>query len=139
MDTRIKLGSVSLEWYETDPGPCVECQQETGSGPIGFKLGKPAGPVCDECLVRLSKGLGNLLRMAHVAREVAEIATGIEDPWRADQCMVVLMTFAQLFNKGAKWPARPIGASQFLEQLQTRMANGSWQELFQSGSEAKAS
>lgn len=117
----IKLASLSIEFCET-AGPCVQCGEVVSWGLVGFTLGDPDGRVCDGCLLALNKDLGMLLIMAHVVRELATQAVGIEDPWQADQLMVTLMMFAKIYDQGASWPRRPIAAKEFVEGLSQRVA-----------------
>lgn len=51
----IELGTVSIQLFETDPGPCITCGRQIGFGPVGFTKGEPRGPVCDGCLLALDK------------------------------------------------------------------------------------
>ncbi len=123
----LALGPVSIVWLETDPGPCA-CGQEIGVGPVGFHL-DPKKPVCDKCLLELHKDIGMMMWMAHVARELAGNATGVDDPWRADQYMVALMTLARIYHQGAEWPHREAAALDFVEELKARMAAIPWDAL----------
>ncbi len=123
----LALGPVSIIWLETDPGPCA-CGCEIGVGPVGFRL-EPREPVCDKCLLDLHKDIGMMLWMTHIARELAAQATGIDDPWRADQFMVALMAFAGLYNAEAGWPSREAAAMDFMEELKERMAVVPWDAL----------
>ena len=133
---RIELGLYSVQWYEQDPGPCCKCGREVGVGPGGFSTddtaGPTAGPLCDGCLLLLNKDLGNLIWLAHMARELTEQASSIEDPWRVDQCLVTLMTFAKMYDQGAKWPRRDAKAAVLMKALQRRMPRKPWEELLQS-------
>lgn len=123
------LGPHSIQWFDADPGPCRRCGGEVGAGPAGFTTEEPPGPLCDVCLLKHDKHLGMLIWIAHVVRELADKATGIEDPWAADQVMVTLMTFAKLYHLGAEWPRREAKALDFVKELQERMARIPWFDL----------
>ncbi len=128
----IELGLYSVQWFEADPGPCCQCNREVGEGPAGFSTDDPAGPLCDGCLLLLDKQLGNLLWLANMARELAEEASRIEDPWRVDQVLVTMMTFAKLYDQGADWPRREAKAAVLMKELETRMKKAPWEELLRS-------
>ena len=118
----IELGLYSVQWFESDPGPCVECGEAIGAGPAGFTTDDPSGAVCDACLLRGDRNLGMLIWLAHVAREMAGQASGEEDPWEADKSMVALMTFCKLYHQGAGWPCRESRAADFIRGLKMAMA-----------------
>lgn len=111
---KIELGPYSVQWLETDPGPCAVCGREVGWGPVGFKMDDPLGPVCDTCLLELNTELGMLLLMAHTSRELAHQATSAADP---REHLVGLLTFAKVYDQGAKWPRRRIAATQLVDEL----------------------
>ena len=117
----LELGPISIEWLETDPGPCAVCSGHVGWGPVGFRREqgeereKPAGPVCDSCLLNLSPDLGMLLLFANAARELASDLP--EDFLVADRQRIALMTFAKIYDLVAQWPRRPYAFMSFLKDL----------------------
>ena len=129
---KIELGLYSVQWYDDDPGPCCKCGREVGAGPGGFSTDETAGPLCDGCLLLLNKDLGNMVWLAHMARELAERASKLEDPWTVDQVLVTMMTFAKMYDQSAEWPRREAKADILMKELQARMAKKPWEELLQS-------
>ena len=115
---KLELGPVSIQWCEADPGPCVVCARHLGAGPVGFTLGDPPGPTCDGCLLQLHEGLGMLLMMVNINRELA--AADDRDP--ADQKLVALMTVSKIYDRGARWPTRPVAVLEYLRELESLAA-----------------
>ena len=97
-----------------------------GTGPVGYSRDEPAGPRCDACLLKHDKGLGMLLWMGLVARQLARQATGTTDPADADQCLLILMTFAKMFDQQAEWPHREAVALDLVAELRARLARIPW-------------
>ena len=122
---KLALGPVSIIWLETDPGPCA-CGREIGTGPVGFHL-DPGEPVCDNCLLDLHSGLGQVMWMTHVVRDLAREAA--DNPQLADQFKVALMGFAKIYNISAAWPFRKAAAVDFMEELKERIARIPWDAL----------
>lgn len=120
MPIALEIGPFSVQWLETAPGPCAACSCLVGSGPVGFSIEEPTGPLCDGCLLDQCPGLGMLLMMANVNRELAQQTTEEGDPERADDCMVALMTVARMYDRGAGWPVRSSKATTFIEDLENR-------------------
>ncbi len=126
MDTEDKPPSesiaIGIRWLEAASDPCVVCEQDVGTGPVGFKTDEPAGSLCDGCLLEANHDLGMMILMVHVVRELATAAEGINDPWKADEIMLSLMLFAKVYNQGATWIRRPIAAREFVAELQNATA-----------------
>ena len=116
----LDLGPYSVQWLETPPGPCAACGSPVGSGPVGFSVEEPAGPLCDICLLDRNPGLGMLLMMANVNRELAEQTVQAEESELADDRMVALMTVAQMYNQGSEWPVRSAGVLTYVSGLEER-------------------
>ncbi len=121
----IEPGAVSIQWL-ADPGLCTVCGEVVGSGPVGYSTDEPAGPRCDVCLLKEDKGLGMLLWLVLVARELARQATGTKNPADADQCLLVLMAFAKMFDQDAEWPHREAVALDLVAELRERLARIPW-------------
>ncbi len=114
------VGTVSIQWCEAAPGPCVRCEDPVGSGPVGFTQDEPSGAMCDGCLLEANKDLGMMIMMAHVTRELAikaAEASEATNPWQADHTMLQMMLFAKMYHKGATWDRRPIAATEFVAEL----------------------
>ena len=97
----IKLGPYSVQWFETDPGPCACCGERggpVGSGPVGFKV--DAGPLCDNCLLERNMDLGMLLIMVNVNREFANQPKP-DDLSEGDPRKTALMTFSVMYDGAA--------------------------------------
>ncbi len=124
MSQGTELRAVSIQWLDA-PGLCP-CGEVVGSGPVGYSTDEPAGPRCDDCLLQEDKGLGMVLWMVLVARQLARQATGTENPEDADQCLLVLMAFAKMFDQDAAWPHREAGALDLVAELRKRLARIPW-------------
>ncbi len=126
------MGNPSPLHPEADLGPCA-CGLEIGSGPVGFRLDEPVGPVCDGCLLELNRDIGMLMWMAHVVREMAETVAATEEPLKVDQAMLLLMKFAQTYHLGAKWPHRRAAVLDLVDELRARIGvvpGEVWAKLF---------
>ena len=119
-----EIGSVSIVWLETDPGPCA-CGCEIGIGAVGFHLDQQE-PVCDKCLLGLHKDIGMMMWMTHIVRELVDDSTGVDD---LRQRQMALMTFARLYHTGATWPRREAAAMDFMAGLKERLAAVPWSPL----------
>ncbi len=124
MSQATEPGAVSIQWL-ADPGLCP-CGEVVGSGPVGYSMDEPAGPRCDVCLLKEDKGLGMVLWMVLVARQLARQATGTESPVDADQCLLVLMAFSKMFDQEAEWPHRDAVAVDLVTELRARLARIPW-------------
>ncbi len=59
------MSDFSIVWLKQPRGPCVLCGAETGVGAVGWRhQGDPIGPVCDSCMLKRERILGDLLRKA---------------------------------------------------------------------------
>ena len=130
----IELGPVSIQWL-AEPSLCAACGETVGSGPVGYSLSAPAGPRCDGCLLKEDEGLGMLMWVGLVSRQLAGQAAGATDPLEADRCMLILMSFSKMFDQGADWPHREAVALKLVDKLRERLARVPMaDELFDLGS-----
>ena len=56
-----------------------------------------------------------LLLVGCAARELAYLCA--EDPDTEDEYMLTLMVIASVFDRGASWPRRPLGANDLLQRI----------------------
>ncbi len=55
------MNEYAIIWQPEDPGPCVLCGDATIAGAVGWHRQVPPGPVCDDCLLKGERLLGELL------------------------------------------------------------------------------
>ena len=108
---RPRPGPFTIVWSAQNAGPCSQCQNDVGSGPVGWR--ERLGPLCDQCLIDRCWGLGSALLAVNVTREL------VDDDERGadrDEVLIALMTYLRLYHRSAseRWPHRPVG---FIEQL----------------------
>ena len=110
------LGSFSVEWIDRNAGPCVFCNQDTGTGPVGWHKADPAGPVCDHCMIEAARGLGALMMTANVLRELAE--EPIDDARSFQRVVIALRAYAGRYNRSeSAWPIRRFHLLEMLDEL----------------------
>ncbi len=100
----------TLELAPRPAGPCLECVEEVGSGPIGW-IGDPEpGPLCDRCLAEASPELAAILGLLSFLRQLTE--TDLEDDPQAkfglmEALLMLTRSYAQ--SCAGAWPSRPKG------------------------------
>ncbi len=100
----------TLELAPRPVGPCLECVEEVGSGPIGW-IGDPEpGPLCDRCLAEASPELAAILGLLSFLRQLIE-ADLEDDPQAQFGLMEALMLLTQSYAQSCAgaWPSRPKG------------------------------
>ena len=117
----VELGDFCIEWLHSGAGPCVLCEEETGTGPVGWHKADPVGPVCDRCMIDRERGLGALLMTANVMRELVEVPTE-GDHSAYDQVVMAMMAYARRYNiVESAWPIRRFHFLEILEELDEQM------------------
>ncbi len=99
-----------IRWAATDPGSCILCREQVGTGPIGWRSTSPAGPVCDACLSDHCSELAALLRLVNLARELA-------DAPRTVAASLAFRGAALSYHTRASWPLRPAGFGELVERV----------------------
>ncbi len=56
------------------------------------------------------------LWVALVAREVASSAAKTDNPWLIDQHMATLLSFGDVYNRGAHWPSRSAATGELMRK-----------------------
>ncbi len=62
-----------IVYSPTDAGPCLDCGEPVGAGPIGWLTEPEPEPVCDECLKQRSGQFAVVLELANFFRELGEM------------------------------------------------------------------
>ena len=118
--TRPEPAPCSIEWFDSDPGPCVVCGRKIGAGPVGFRGDDPVGPYCDGCTLERNKDLGMLLMVANICREIAAEAEDAGE-CRHDELIVALMVVVRMYNRASSWPVRSVKVLGYFERLKERI------------------
>ncbi len=107
----------TLELAPTAAGPCLECVEKVGSGPVGW-IGEPEpGPLCDRCLAQASPELAAVLGLVSFFRQLAD--ADLEDSPEAEAGLLeslLIMTQVYARSCAGAWPSRPIGLRAAREQ-----------------------
>jgi hypothetical protein len=109
----VEFGDYSIQWLEKSPGRCDICGLTVGCGPVGFTNARVPAPVCDPCLMQRQPGLGTLLLLANITRELAE--ADVDEP---ERCRDALTAIANFYHRQESftWPMRPLGVLEFLDR-----------------------
>ncbi len=103
-------GVYGIRHHRTDAGPCADCGEEAGTGPVGWRKGDEPEPLCHDCLIKADRRLFAVPLMADFMREAG--ALELESREEEVSMKSLLMTTATLaeernFKGLPGWPVDP--------------------------------
>ncbi|MCP3963850.1 MAG: hypothetical protein GY719_38935 [bacterium] len=107
----------TIELAPMSVGPCLECAEEVGSGPIGW-IGDPQpGPLCDRCLAEASPELAAILGLLSFLRQVTDVDQA-DDPQATSGLMEAMLMLTRSYAQSCAgaWPSRPKGMREMRDQ-----------------------
>ncbi len=66
-------GLYGVRHFHADAGPCVDCGEETGTGPIGWRKGDEPGPLCYDCLIEADRRIAAVPLLVDFMRDAGNL------------------------------------------------------------------